>query len=132
MNVKKTALIIVLCILCQQAGAVALAFIKVLPIQYEKIQNEQASCHDNQLSVNPSDTEKLTNAHHHGDSYSSSISDQSCSDVGCQCCIGGCSSVTSSTVDRAVLSLDNPPATHYLFAILQVSTKSLFRPPITA
>jgi hypothetical protein len=132
MNLKKTALMMVLWLLCQQAGAITLAFNNVAPVLEDPGINSQASCHDKNNADSFSDEASVV--HHHGDVSSkakpSTMTNQACCDVSCQCCIGGCLSVINHVFDRTLVLLDYQSFSLNLFAVLQAPAQSLFRPPI--
>ena len=111
MNVRKTALLMILWLFCQQAAAITAPAL-MDPVQPDSTAAVQtpASCHDDDSSASPA---------------------ASCCNFDCQCCFGGCQSMLCGNSSQVSVVSAIHPADHYGLAFPQTPAHSVFRPPIS-
>lgn len=125
MIAKRTTLIVILWMLAQQVSAVAGAW--SMTAQSESNHgNVSSSCHDEAAAP------QLKGDTHRAHVMKSETQDQDkCCDSACQCCFTGCHYGAVSAID--LLKNQSPISfqSTYQFSYTELTSASLFRPPIS-
>jgi hypothetical protein len=141
MKIRHTALLVMICLLCQQAGAVLFTVpwgvsqdvdAPTVPLSSSEL---HTTCHDASAGNPMPVSTKSNNTHVHGSAdpvTPPNTNAQPCGEFQCQCCVGSCVSVLSTQVDYAALAVVSFPNDDYSAFIPQRPAGSLFRPPIIA
>lgn len=127
MYLKRTALIVLLWMFALQAGAVVHAWDQLS----DTPKSSQAhACHEAIELTHKNDSIAQAEPNMHAKHAAANAYQESC-ESGCQCCFTGCHYGAISVVN---MTRSQPPLYfqgQYQFALIDVSTDTLYRPPIT-